>query len=166
MSIARLLLKELVAEGATTRKVLERMPEEKFEWTPHEKSMPLGKLASHVAHIPSWVAFTLERDELVAGPDTPGPKPAKNAAELVANFDQEMEAAKASLEIVEDATLKANWKMKMGDRVVIDAPRHEVLRRWVFNHMVHHRAQLGLYLRLNDLPVPAIYGSSADEQDW
>jgi len=142
------------------------MPEEKFEWTPHEKSMPLGKLASHVAHIPSWVVFTLERDEFAPGPDTPGPKPAKNAAELVANFDQEMEAAKASLETVEDATLKANWKMKMGDQVVIDAPRHEVLRRWVFNHMVHHRAQLGLYLRLNDLPVPAIYGSSADEQDW
>ena len=166
MSLAEPLLRELEAEGVATRKVLERMPEEKFEWSPHEKSMTLGRLASHVADLPAWVTYTIEHDELVWGPDIAVPEGFKNAGDLVAHFDKQMEAAKTSLQNVSDETLLKHWQMKMGDVVLIDLPRVEVLRRWVLNHIVHHRAQLTVYLRLNDVPVPAVYGSSADEQDF
>ena len=166
MSLAEPFLRELEAEGVATRKVLERMPEDKFGWAPHEKSMTLGKLASHVADLPAWVAYTIEHDELVFGPDNAVPEDLKNAADLVAHFDEQMEAAKISLQNVSDETLLKHWQMRMGDVVLIDSRRVEVLRRWVLNHSVHHRAQLTVYLRLNDVPVPAVYGSSADEQEF
>lgn len=111
-------------------------------------------------------AYTIEHDELVPGPDTSVPEDLKNAGELVAHFGKHMEAAKISLQNVSDETLMKNWQMKMGDVVLIDLPRVEVLRTWVLNHIVHHRAQLTVYLPLNDFPVPAVYGSSADEQDF
>ncbi len=166
MSLAEPLLRELEAEGVATRKVLERMPEDKFAWAPHEKSMTLGKLASHVADLPSWVAYTIEHDELTPGPENAVPEGLKNAGELVAHFDKQMAGAKTSLQNASDETLMGHWQMKMGDVVLIDLPRVEVLRRWVLNHSVHHRAQLTVYLRLNDVPVPAVYGASADEQDF
>jgi uncharacterized damage-inducible protein DinB len=164
MSMAELLLKELEEEGIATRKVLERMPSCKFDWTPHEKSLTLGRLASHVADIPGWVTFTVEQDSLDVS-TAPPPEAAESAEQLVAIFDTKMAAAKVTLENTDDATLVENWKMTMGDMVLIDSPKGQVLRRWVLNHIVHHRAQLTVYLRLNDVAVPAVYGSSADEQD-
>jgi uncharacterized damage-inducible protein DinB len=165
MSIAEPLLTELEAESVATRKVLERIPDDKFEWSPHEKSMAFDRLASHVADIPGWVALIVEQDELVLGPDTPAPEVFENVEDLVADFETKMEAARISLRNASDETLTGNWKMKMGDQVLIDSPRFQVLRTWVLSHLIHHRAQLSVYLRLNDVPVPAIYGASADEQE-
>lgn len=164
MSIAESMLAELELEGVATRKVLERMPEDKFDWTPHEKSMTIQQLATHVADIPGWVAFTIDQDELDVS-NVPQPAGATNASELVAHFDKQMASAKATLQKTDDDALKAHWKMTMGDQVLIDMPKGECLRRWVLNHIVHHRAQLTVYLRLNDVAVPACYGSSADEND-
>ncbi len=165
MSLAKPLLAELESEAVATRKVLERMPDKKFEWVPHEKSMSLGHLASHLAELPGWVALTIEQDELIPGPDMPRFR-GTNAEELVEHFDEQIKAAKNSLQSASDETLMKHWRMKIGDRVLIDAPRAAVLRTWVLNHIVHHRAQLSLYLRLNDIAVPAIYGTSADEESW
>ena len=165
MGLAEPILKELETEGVATRKVLERLPDDKFDWKPHEKSLTLGRLASHVADLPSWVAFTVEQDVLDMG-SSPPPFAAKNAEELVARFDDQMASARKVLQNASDDALLKNWQMKMGDQVLIDAPKADVLRRWVLNHIVHHRAQLSVYLRLNDVPVPAIYGASADESDF
>ena len=164
MSVAKVMLAELELEGVATRKVLERMPDDKFGWKPHEKSMELGKLASHVSDIASWVAMTVEQDELDLAKGAPNFS-AANAAELVAHFDQGMASAKRVLENTSDADLKKHWRMIMGEMVLIDLPKDETLRRWVLNHMVHHRAQLTVYMRLNDVAVPAVYGSSADENE-
>jgi len=164
MSVAETMLAELELEGVATRKVLERMPEGKFDWTPHEKSMPIRQLAMHVADIPGWVTFTIEQDELDVT-NIEQPPGAETSADLVAHFDKQMAAAKTSLQNTNDEALKTHWKMTMGDQVLIDMPKDECLRRWVLNHIVHHRAQLTVYLRLNDVAVPACYGSSADEND-
>ena len=164
MGLAEPMLGELELEGVATRKVLERMPDDKFDWAPHEKSMKLGKLALHVADIPRWIAFIIEQDELDIG-NQPPLSPATKAAELVAYFDEQMAAAKTALQNTNDDALQKNWMMKMGDVVLIDSPKVEVIRRWALNHIVHHRAQLTVYLRLNDVAVPAVYGSSADENE-
>ena len=164
MSIAQQIWQELEQESVATRKVLERMPSDKFDWAPHEKSLTLGRLAEHVADLPEWLVMTLNQDSLDVS-DAPKPESAVNADQLVAIFDKKMAAAKAVLDNTPDATFEENWKMTMGDTVLIDLPKGRVLRRWVLNHIVHHRAQLTVYLRLNDIPVPAVYGSSADEQD-
>lgn len=164
MSVAETILAELELEGVATRKVLERMPDDKFQWTPHKKSMTIQKLASHVADIPGWVPMTVEQDELDVTKVTQPPA-METAADLVAHFDMQMAAAKKTLQGTSDDTLKANWKLVMGDQVLVDLPKGECLRRWVLNHIVHHRAQLTVYLRLNDVAVPACYGSSADEND-
>ncbi len=164
MGLAEPMLAELELESVATRKVLERMPDNKFDWKPHEKSMTIGQLASHVSDIPRWIAFTIEQDELDIV-NQPMPTPATKASELVAYFDEQMAAAKTALQNTDDDALQKNWKMKMGDVVLIDSPKVEVIRRWALNHIVHHRAQLTVYLRLNDVAVPAVYGSSADEND-
>jgi len=164
MNLVEPLLKDLEAESAATLKVLERIPEEKFGWSPHEKSLTFGQLASHVADIPRWVSLTIDENELVMGPDTPAPEQFENATALVDNFVKKMEAATVSLQNVSEERMLGHWQMKMVDQVLIDSPRTDVIRTWVINHLIHHRAQLSVYLRLNDILVPAIYGSSADEQ--
>jgi len=144
MSIAEPLLTELEAESVATRTVLERIPEEKFGWSPHEKSMAFGSLASHLANIPGWAALIVEQNELALGPDTPAPEVFDHAGNLVAYFETKMEAARISLRNASDETLTGNWKMKMGDQVLIDSPRFQVLRTWVLSHLIHHRAQLSV----------------------
>jgi uncharacterized damage-inducible protein DinB len=161
-----MLLPEFDNEMALTRKTLERVPEDKFAWKPHEKSMTLGKLASHVAEVPSWLPYTLEMDSFdVAPPGQPPFQPADlpTRQAILEYFDKNVAAARAALAKVSDEALGRNWSLLRGGAPIFTMPRGAVLRGMILNHNVHHRAQLGVYLRMNDVPVPAIYGPSADE---
>lgn len=161
MSIAASMLPEFDHEFATTRKFLERIPEDKFDFAPHPKSMTLTKLAAHVAEIASWVGPTIALPELdLAGYVAPV---VSTRANLLSQFDADVAAAREVLAATEDPTLFENWTLKMGDSVFFSMPKIAVLRSFVMNHMIHHRAQLGVYLRLLDVPVPGAYGPSADE---
>ena len=163
MSISRGLLGELDYEAISARKVLERVPADKFDWKPHEKSMSMGDLANHLADLFSWYKVTLEQDELDFAAGYEQPK-ATNAEELTAIFDKNLASAKESLEKAEAEIFTKNWTLRSGEHVIFTLPRTSTLRTFVVNHLVHHRAQLALYLRLNDIPVPSMYGPSADEQ--
>ena len=163
MNLADSLVMELTHEGAGTRKVLERVPTDKFSWSPHEKSMDFGHLASHLAEIPGWIAMILGQDELVMDPDTFEGFAASSTEELLTTFDAGLASATEMLGAASNESLAAIWKMKMGDQMNIEMPRVAVIRARVLHHLIHHRAQLTVYLRLNDLPVPSLYGPSADE---
>jgi uncharacterized damage-inducible protein DinB len=166
MSISQALLPEFEQEMANTRKTLERVPEAKFSWKPHEKSGSMIWLAAHVADIPSWATMTNQHDELDMSPggkkmeQPPLPKTTK---ELLDRFDNYMKDARAAVAGVSDAELAKPWSLKDNGQTLLTMPKGACLRTWVFNHNVHHRAQLGVYLRLNNIAVPAIYGPSADE---
>lgn len=166
MPISQALLPEFDQEMANTRKSLERVPDGKFAWKPHEKSMTMGRLASHCAEIPGWAIPTIRQDELdLAPPGAPPFQPtvANTTAELLAIFDKNVAGARAALEGASDEHLMKMWSLLMTGRAIITMPRVGVIRGMVMNHLIHHRAQLGVYLRLNDVPLPAIYGPSADE---
>jgi uncharacterized damage-inducible protein DinB len=166
MSISETLLPEFDREMANTRKTLERIPEDKFDWKPHQKSMPLGYLAVHLATMPGWTAETINRDSLdiapVGGPPYEMPK-ANSRGEVLETFDSGVATARAALEGVSDEELFKPWTLLSGGKEILTMPKVAVIRDFVMNHCIHHRAQLGVYLRLNDVPVPAIYGPSADE---
>jgi uncharacterized damage-inducible protein DinB len=166
MSMTELFRGELEREAAATRRTLEKVPDHKTEWKPHDKSMPLGYLSTLVARMPSWVAMTINQDELDLQPvGKPPYRPAALAtsAELVAALDRAVVDAREALAKTTDEHLLTPWRLLVGGKVVSEQPRHIVLRDAVFNHLAHHRGQLTVYLRLNDAPVPAIYGPSADE---
>jgi uncharacterized damage-inducible protein DinB len=167
MTLSEGLLPEFDQEMASTRKTLERVPEGQFGWKPHEKSMTLGRLASHVAESPGWAATTIETDSLdLASPGAPPFKPitADTRQEVLAIFEKNIAAARAAIAGASDDHLAKPWSLLMGGKTILTLPRMSVLRTFVMNHTIHHRAQLGVYLRLNNIPVPAIYGPSADEQ--
>ena len=164
--IAQSLLPEFDHEMANTRKALTRIPDDTWGWKPHEKSPAMGWLAGHLANVPSWVNYTLDSDELDVEPKgAPLPKPvmAKDGDELLRIFDKNVQAAREKLSVTDDATFMQQWSLLKGGQKLMTLPKVAVIRMWVMNHNVHHRAQLGVYLRLNDIPVPAIYGPSADE---
>ncbi len=166
MAISESMLPEFDQEMANTRKTLERVPEDKFEWKPHEKSMAMGGLATHLANIPSWTVYTINQDSLDLAP--PGAEPfktpeAKSRQEVLDAFDKNAADARAALAGASDEHLLNPWSLLQGGNTLMTLPRVAVLRSFVMNHIIHHRAQLGVYLRLNDVPVPAIYGPSADE---
>ncbi len=163
MAISEALIGELQQEAATTRKVIERIPTETFDWKPHEKSMSMYRLATHVADIFGWFMPTMEQDELDFAKGYEEPKPA-NTEELVAMFDKNVTAAIESLKNVNDAVFMQNWTLRNGEQIYFEMPKAAVVRSFAMNHIVHHRGQLSVYLRLNDIPVPALYGPSADEQ--
>jgi uncharacterized damage-inducible protein DinB len=166
MSISEALLPEFDQEMATTRKTLERVPEEKFDWKPHEKSTTLGGLATHLANLPSWVGHTIDKEELDMAPPGQPPlriEPARTRDEVLAAFDRNVAAARAALAGASDERLLGPWTLLQGGNRVLTLPRAAVLRSFVMSHSIHHRAQLGVYLRLNDIPVPSVYGPSADE---
>jgi uncharacterized damage-inducible protein DinB len=163
MSFSETLLPEYDQEMAGTRKILEALPDENFGWKPHEKSMTLGRLASHVAEMPSWAETTITTGKLVIGPDFL-PFNAKTKAEILDFFDKSVVAGRAALAAASDEELSKNWELEYGGRVVMSMPRTLVLRNMVMNHMIHHRGQLSVYLRLNDLPCPGMYGPSADDK--
>ena len=167
MAIRDALLPEFHYEMSVTRKLLERVPSGKNDWRPHPKSMPLGRLASHLAEIPGWAVNTLTQTELdLAPPAGQEWKPLilGSAAEMVALFDKGVKEAQQALAATEDAAFGVSWSLKMGPRVVMTQPRAAVYRSFVMNHLIHHRAQLGVYLRLLDIPLPSTYGPTADEQ--
>lgn len=166
MKMTELFLAELESEVPPTRRVLENVPEGRPEWTPHPKSMPLGYLAGLVARLPSWVTMTIRQDELDLNP--PGGKPDRPDAlatrrELVQLLEESAAGAREALKSTTDAHLMTPWRLLVGGHVVMEQPRHVVLRGSVFNHLAHHRGQLTVYLRLNGEKVPAIYGPSADD---
>jgi len=166
MSLSEALLPEFDHEMANTRRTLERVPEDKFSWKPHEKSWAMGGLATHLANIPSWSVFTIEQDSLdVAPPGAPPARipPANSPQEVLEVFDRNVASARAAIAGASDEHLSKPWTLLSGGKTVLTLPRIAVLRSFVMNHSIHHRAQLGVYLRLNDLPVPSIYGPSADE---
>ncbi len=169
MAIADLLLPEFDEEMAATRRVLERVPDGKSAWKPHPKSMTLGRLATLVAELPGWAVNVVMRDELdIAPPGGPPPKfdVLESAARILALFDTNAAAARAALVDAPDAAFKRPWAFKVGGRTVTTNPKFTVYRRSVLNHLVHHRAQLTVYLRLNGVPVPALYGPTADEPNF
>jgi uncharacterized damage-inducible protein DinB len=167
MAIRDALLPEFDMEMASTRKLLERVPVEKAEFKPHAKSGSLGWLAWHVADLPHWVVETVNKDELdfaPAGVPRPAPPKVDSREALLASFDKKVADARAAIAGVSDERLAGPWTLKAGGNVIFTMPRATVLRSFVMNHLIHHRAQLGVYLRLNDVPVPGMYGPSADEK--
>lgn len=165
MSISETLLPEFDEEMKNTRKMLERVPEDKFDYKPHEKSMTMGRLASHVAELPDWAAHTLKMDTLEI---QPGQKPflAKSHRELLENFDKQAAAARELIVAATDEKPHEIWTFKYAGETVFAMPRAAVLRSVVMNHLIHHRAQLSVYLRLVDVEVPGMYGPSADEMKY
>jgi uncharacterized damage-inducible protein DinB len=165
MTLTQLFLDELDREAPRTRSAVERVPSGRDDWKPHEKSMPLGRLAGLVASMPSWVTLIIGQDELDLTPPPGGGQYQQPApATLAAALDQHVAKARGSLQSTNDEfLLTTNWRLKAGGQIVMNQPRHIVLRD-TLNHLAHHRGQLTVYLRLLDLPVPAIYGPSADDQ--
>jgi uncharacterized damage-inducible protein DinB len=161
-----MMLGEFDLEMHGTRKVLERCPDEKWNWKPHEKSGTVGWLAGHVATMPGWIAVTLTTDELDYAPvDGPAYQPPKtdNRKELLAVFDKNVAEARAALSTVSDQEIMKPWKLLAGGQEIFTMPRAACLRGMVLNHIIHHRAQLTVYFRLLNVAVPGLYGPSADE---
>ena len=154
------LLPEFDQEMATTRRVIERVPSEKGEWKPHPKSFSLGHLTQLVATMPGWIPQMIDQDALDLAQG--GGYSYETTEALVAKFDRLVQQARAALERVSDEEMAKPWSLKMGDRVLMSLPRGVSIRQTI-NHLVHHRGQLTVYLRLNDVPVPSIYGPTADE---
>ena len=158
------LIAELQHEAQTTRTVLERIPNEKFGFKPHEKSSTFGKLASHIVESYSWFESTLTETELdFAVMEEYEPYEAKTSEELLEAFDKNVEMAASLLANTSDADFMVEWTMKAGEDVIFSMPRIQVVRAMLMNHMYHHRGQLTVYMRLNEISVPEIYGPTADE---
>jgi len=162
MAIVDALMPEFDHEMASTRKVLDRVPEDRFDWKPHQKSFSLGELATHVANLPTWGTETLLRSEIDIG-SSPRTATIASKSTMIATFDRNVADARAALAGKTDAELAAMWSLKRNGKTVFSMPKTTVLRSFVLNHLVHHRAQLTVYLRLLDVPVPSLYGPSADE---
>jgi uncharacterized damage-inducible protein DinB len=169
MPLNQTMLGEYDQEMANTRKTLERIPEDKFDWAPHPKSMKMGALAQHLAEMPGWVVETLSKDALDIAPGgeyVQTPRLSSRQA-LLALFDDNVGRARKSLsQADDDAQMMKPWSLQSNGQTLFTLPKAGVLRSFVMNHMIHHRAQLGVYLRLNNVPVPALYGPSADENKF
>ncbi len=163
MQIRDALLPEYDQELANTRKLLERLPDDKFGWKPHDKSMTLGQLSNHLADMTEWLVDTIKKNEFDVSVYKPVP-PAATRSELLSKFDKNLKAGRTALSEVSDEAMMANWSLRSGEQIMMTLPRAAVIRTWVFSHLIHHRGQLSVYLRLLDIPVPSIYGPSADEQ--
>ena len=167
MAIKDSLLPEFDHEMATTRRLLERVPEASFAWKPHERSMSLGQLAGHIANLPAWCSTTLETTTLdldAAGlPATRVHMPESHAV-LMRDFDAKVAAARALIVARTDAELLVPWTLTRGTQEFFTMPRISAVRSFVMNHLIHHRGQLTVYLRLQNVPLPPIYGPTADEQ--
>jgi uncharacterized damage-inducible protein DinB len=163
MSLSEPFAAELQREAATTRRMLERVPEDSLAWKPHEKSMTLGRLAGHIAELPSLVASVVALDEVdfVAGKFQPFV--ASNSAELLEKFDENIAKAVEALKDQPDEHLFKTWRLRRGEQIIFEMPRVAALRSMCLNHFIHHRGQLSVYLRLLDVPLPSVYGPTADE---
>ena len=168
MALSEEILREIDSEMASTRKTLERIPEDNLTWKPHEKSMILGRLAAHLAELPGMGVRIIQTDEFdlskrPQGNMAPKPLVAESQKHVVELFDKNVAATRAAIAGASNADLQANWTIRFGEKKIFEGPRIGALRRMMLNHMIHHRAQLGVYLRINNVPVPSVYGPSADE---
>ncbi|HEY0263284.1 MAG TPA: DinB family protein [Granulicella sp.] len=166
MTIAEILLQDFDFEISNTRRTLERVPENQNDFKCHDKSMPMGKLAMHCATLPLFAYYILEDEGMdMAAPKRPHTPLAFESREAaLQQFDDAAAKCRASLATASDEHLAAPWRFSFGEQVISNVPRSQTYRMMFFNHLIHHTAQLGVYLRLNDIPVPALYGPSADEQ--
>lgn len=163
MAMTEALLAEFDHEMTTTRKVLERVPDDRFDWKPHAKSFSMGALAQHVATLPMWGEFAITQTEFDLAGEFTMPV-LKTRADLLAAFDRQAATTRAALRDVSDAEMMAPWALRRGKETLFSMPKASVWRSFFMNHVIHHRGQLSVYLRLNDVPVPSMYGPSADEQ--
>ena len=167
MSTAQTMLEDFQTVMAGTRKALERVPFEKADWAPHEKSMTLGRLAGHIAEAPGWGLSILTTDELDMAPADGGgytPPVFESIDDVLATFDRGVSAVEAALPDLTDEALAEYWSLKSGGEEIFGGPRGTFFGNMVTNHVIHHRGQLTVYLRLCDVPVPGMYGPSADEK--
>lgn len=162
MPFSQTLLPEFDEEMKNTRKLLECVPDEKFNYQPHSKSMTLGRLASHVAEMPGWVKSTLDQDSLDLQPGASA-NVAASRDELLRMFDQGVAQARPKMLAASDEYWQRTWTLLVGGKPVLSMPRAVIMRSMILNHLIHHRAQLGVYLRLNEVAIPGMYGPSADE---
>ena len=162
MSFSKTLLPEFDEEMKNTRKLLECVPDGKFDYQPHPKSMTLGRLASHVAELPSWTAATVDLDVLELPADFK-PEIATSRDELLRKFDAGVAEARGKIETTTDVHWAQMWTFKYAGKTIMTMPRAAVMRGVIMNHLIHHRAQLGVFLRLNDVAIPGMYGPSADD---
>lgn len=162
MDFIEQLLLEFDAEMANTRKILAAVPEDMFTWKPHHKSMTLGRLAGHVAEMANWALVTIQVDTLELTPGQKGFNPASKS-ELLSRFEENVSQARAALAGLKQEQLETIWRLTFGEKTLFEMPRAAVIRATVMNHMIHHRGQLSVYLRLLDAAVPGMYGPSADE---
>ena len=169
VSLGEMLLEEFEPEIAACGRTLERVPDNRLGWRPHPKSAAMGWLAGHLANVPSWAAMTIRTESLDIAPDGeeagPLPEP-ESVAEVIQALDRNAGEARAALRSASNDELLQPWSLLRNGQILLTQTRISVLRSFVFNHLVHHRAQLGVYLRLNDISVPAIYGPSADENPF
>jgi uncharacterized damage-inducible protein DinB len=162
LNLIDLLLKEMAMEAETTRKMLSRVPVEKFGWKPHPKSMEMKTLAVHIAELPTWVSLALNTEELDFAKSDYKPTQVNSTQELLDLFERSYEEGRSRLEKATEEDLLPDWTLRTGDQIHSVMTKGEVVRH-AFSQMVHHRAQLGVYLRLNNIPIPGSYGPSADE---
>ena len=166
MSLGATMLPEFDQEMAKTRTTLERIPDELFDWKPHEKSFSFMQMANHLARMPEWGAATLQTESMDIDPEKGEfvpPPPAETTAEILAAFDESVGQFRTVLSECSDEALMTPWTLLNGGQELFTMPRIAVVRGMILNHIIHHRGQLTIYLRLNDLPIPALYGPSADE---
>ena len=167
MSIAQSMLPEFDHEMASTRKCLARIPSDGLEWSAHEKSWTLRELVTHLTNLPKWTVMTLDQESFEMQPPGEEPvreDPVESIEQALEMFDRNVAAARASIEAADDASLMVTWSLLKGGEQIFSMPRIAVLRSFIMNHMIHHRGQLSVYLRLNNIAVPSIYGPSADEE--
>jgi uncharacterized damage-inducible protein DinB len=168
MSVSAEFLPEFDLEMAAARRTLERIPEDKLAWKPHEKSMTLGRLAGHIAELPGMGVSVMKEDALdfakrPAGEPPRKPNVAESQKHVLELFDKNVAAARAAIAGASDERWAGKWTLSAGERKFYDGTRFGAMRRMMMNHVIHHRAQLGVYLRLNGVAVPSVYGPSADE---
>ena len=163
MKLSDAMVQEFLHESQTTKRLLERLPEDKISWKPHEKSMPMSRLATHITEIPQWAEVIVNQDGLDMASVDFKPVMLESRQEILESLQKNLDKFAEVLGGKDDEHLMASWKLKEGDKVLVDLPRAAAIRGFVISHVIHHRGQLSVYLRENDVPLPSIYGPSADE---
>lgn len=165
MSIIQMLLKELDQESQTTRKMLQRLPDDKFDWRPHEKSMTIRQLSTHIAELPSWISMALTTDGLDFAASPYQPAVLNTRDEVLELFEKSLADGRSHLEKATEEQMEQPWTLRNGEQILMKLTKGETVRH-AFSQTVHHRAQLGVFLRLLDIPIPGTYGPSADEMNF